>query len=693
MEAIGIDRSHVNTALDHSRHCATNGQRGRATNWLVLSLLLDQRKTLALLSRNGLIRASSYEYNAAVPRHLVQETLAHKTDLQLTGEARSFFEHHLELMTIAPSARSEFKKLLKTLREEPITLLRSCLVTLELLFIRDLFPQVGLSLPWYTEEQSKETLSEGFSLLWSHAQAHSRITETTATLWDTEGILKGRYYRFLTRAAALHKYAISEILIDAFGYSCKAHGNSTVAIHAPDAEMEKARVWGYICDRMRRLLLSQEADETGAVSLRQFGQKIHYLLSRAGMIHDVQQPMRRVRFEYPISQDVFGRLDDPGSYREELSEGIEMDYGLVTDDILDVTICDHLKLRDVRAVKRLAIVLSSCAATELIRWNRQPEVIVNSVVPIFHDSDSLDQVLGIVLQPESARAFRQMFSWPPADRKPEYLDVQYQPILKAGTEWHVPLSILGSSDLSRAALKLTGKRPGAGQSLLERRLVQAFEEAECCATSEIELRAGGKTHEIDVASLIDDMLLILECKDSLIPRSILEMRTSLDACKKASDQLDRIVATLTDETRIQRILSNMGADGSPVDHVITGIVSGNGIFSGMKFGRHLVVSPGHLLNFVHDGEIMISGHRIATRKPGRVNSRTIRTFFTGSYYRRAFAAMVPAIDEIELGGKRLQHHTYGLDAIELARRYGVALQPNELSSDGSSLDILSGRST
>ena len=693
IEALGIDSSRAASVLDYARQHANKGRKGRATNWLSLALLLDQKKTLARLSRNGLIRASSYDYDPTLPRHLAEETLVHARDLLLTAETQSFLRHHLELMTIAPSARDEFTKLLTTMRQEPLMFLRSCIVTLEVLFMRDVFPEIKLSLPWYAEEESKETLAEGFSLLWSNAQEHVGITEMTATLWDTDGVLKGRYYGFLTRAAALRKYEISEILIDAFGYSCTARGD-LVAIQAPDAEMEKAKVWGYICDGMRRRLSSQEADETGAVSLRQFGQNIHHLLRHAGMIHSVQGPMRRVRFEYPISQDVFGPLGDPGSFREELSERIEMDYGLATDDVLDFQICDHLKLRDVRAVKRLAFALASCMATELTQWQPQRDVIVNSVVPIFHDSDSLDRVLGIVLQPESARAFRQLFSWQFASDKPEYLDVQYQPVLKVGTEWHVPLSILGSSDLSRAALKLTRKRPGAGQGLLEQHLVQAFEEAHYVAKSEIKLRDGRKTScEIDVASLIGDTLLILECKDSLIPRSILEMRTSLDACEKAAHQLDRIRATLTDDNQVQLILSNMGADQSRVDHVVTAIVSGNGMFSGMNFGGHLVVSPGHLLNFVYSGEIVIMGHRISTREPGHATSRAMRSFFAGSYYQRAFAAMVRAVDEVELDGKRLRHHTYALDLVELCRRYGVELQPDELSSHRRSSDYSSGRSS
>ena len=62
LETLGISNDEVvpilKRSLDHARH----HQRGRAVNWLVTAFLLDQGKTLSWLKRNGLLRASNYDF-------------------------------------------------------------------------------------------------------------------------------------------------------------------------------------------------------------------------------------------------------------------------------------------------------------------------------------------------------------------------------------------------------------------------------------------------------------------------------------------------------------------------------------------------------------------------------------------------------------------------------------------------------
>ncbi len=635
-------------------------QKGRAANWLAVAFILDQQKTLVWLKREGLLRASKYQFDPAVPRFLVEGALAHADELVLTPDTRSLLTAALGLLTLAPAARAEFADLMALLRREPYTLLRSCLITLDLLFLRDGFRDLDFGLPWQLDPYTKEDLAEGFSLLWSHAHREIRITRRSAGLWDAQGIHYGRYLHILKRAAALREFSGSEILIEAFGYRCEIDGDGTAVVSPPTPEVEKGIRLGYIDGDMRRMRLMLEAGEVGAASLRDLGRRLHGAMMKNGLIRlvDADSPLPRVRFEFPVFPQFTEMIRDAGAALEELPgvvEAIEA-YGLTPADAQEYRVSEHLTIRDVQHAQRLAAITASCVATELFRRRDEPVVFVNSASPVYRSDEALDAFLGTVLDPRAARDFREVFRWPPASADaPGGFDVQYRPLLDAEHEWHVPMFILAFSNLTRAAFALTHRRPNADSDLLEAPLVQEFRDAGHLAVPKVKLRAGAMVvAEIDVAALVDDTLVILECKNSLLHCNVFELRTSRDRCVEAATQLDRA-------------------------RDVTGIVAGNRSFIGSRFGGHLVVSPGNLSNFIGQGEIHLGEHAARTRPAGRLTGDAIRGFFDGSFYDRIFAAMTPVARVAELAGRRLKHESYALDFIALGREFGVEIDPQEFA--------------
>ena len=686
LETLGIGNNAVVPILTRSLKHANHHQKGRAANWLVTAFLLDQGKTLDWLKRNGLLRASTYDFNGTMPRFLAQQILDHADGLELSDESRSFLFRNLNLLTIATGARDEFKALMELVRNEPLTLLRSCLATLNLMFMQDFFRDLDFDLQWYggrgNEQGFKENLAEGFSFLWSHAYHRFGITELTAGLWDTGGICRGRYFEILKRAAALRQFTAVEVLVNSFNYGCTKNENGVLTVSPPSPEVEKGIRLGYIDNEMQRNRLKIESEQLGAASIKELGQTLHSVMTKGGRIRLMDTPIARLRFEYPLIPELLKALSDVGYAKEELpgAEEVEEKYGLTPNDTMKYAVGTRLTLHDIRMVMRLSMVLATCVAVELSQRRDQHDIVANSAVTTLRNDDALDTLLGMVLKPEAAKEFRNLFRWPPnSDDLPSHFDIQYRPLLSTGHEWQLPMFIFCSSDLQRAAFMLTGKRPGAGTNLIENQLVRAFREAGHRAESGIKLHSGGDVvGEIDVAALIDDTLLILECKDPLLPCSMFELRTSLDHCEKAATQLDRNLVVLEQASQREFVLSRLGATGQSVNHVVTGIVAGNRLFTGWRVGAHLVTSPGNLTNFIRSGEISIMEKTARMREPGQLSGGATREFFEGKFYQRTFTAMIPVKEVTELGSKRLELNSYALELGELCRQFGIDLTPSEI---------------
>jgi hypothetical protein len=107
--------------------------------------------------------------------------------------------------------------------------------------------------------------------------------------------------------------------------------------------------------------------------------------------------------------------------------------------------------------------------------------------------------------------------------------------------------------------------------------------------------------------------------------------------------------------------------------VLIGIVVGNRLFIGSKFGDHLVVSPGHLSNFSADGKSHVGDQEGRMRPAGALTGAMIGEFLAGSFYERMFAAMVPFGREVTVADRRLKYESFALDMMALARAFGIEI--------------------
>ena len=70
-------------------------------------------------------------------------------------------------------------------------------------------------------------------------------------------------------------------------------------------------------------------------------------------------------------------------------------------------------------------------------------------------------------------------------------------------------------------------------------LVDAFSEHSANVQSQIKYRWSDVDGEIDLIALIDGQLFIMECKSSIVPCNVFEVRTSYDYILNGATQLDK----------------------------------------------------------------------------------------------------------------------------------------------------------
>jgi hypothetical protein len=262
--------------------------------------------------------------------------------------------------------------------------------------------------------------------------------------------------------------------------------------------------------------------------------------------------------------------------------------------------------------------------------------------------------------------------------KTAVFDLQYTPIMKVAGQYLVPIGVVANCNLMRNALQRSRFRfdSGAKMDPLGDRLVAAFQEAGVHAKAKVKVRHAGADAEADVLAVIDKHLFVLECKNSLHPCNIFELRQSYLYILKAAAQLDRFRQLFTDQQFRRSVSTVAQFDVTSCTSFTTCIVTGNRMFSGHREG-------GHAVRNVHELENVIVGGRLAlvpfAKDPADPESPEIRVrvhswkgenisasdlvnyIEKDSWHAPAFGAMYPHDEVMAFGRRSLRFKSFMLD--------------------------------
>jgi len=192
------------------------------------------------------------------------------------------------------------------------------------------------------------------------------------------------------------------------------------------------------------------------------------------------------------------------------------------------------------------------------------------------------------------------------------VDLQYRPILRGQQDCLTPLNTAGAINWYRnPGLHATQARYGFGGRGGGRRepLRPRYSGVSPHVRKGFQTTLNGRKIEIDVLARFGNYLFVFECKHSLLPCTLHELRTSYDHIKKAASQLTTVKELLAQKEVEAELYRRLGWALTPASAIITCIVSCNGMFPGLAIGGHPVRRWAELQNVIESGVISVGSVR------------------------------------------------------------------------------------
>lgn len=210
------DNASIAAALVTLNEAIRRNRQGRALSAArALLVLAGPVKAIERLKRDGILRASSFEFNSPAIDKLVADWVEHASVYGLPPTAVTYLTSTANLCRLAPAVRTLHLGLKSRLRLERIAILKCLLAEVDASFADPDPVDVG-----HGDERpaTREELAEAFSYLLGQFHAHVGLTEVQFALTDPDAGYDPRYRTLLGDALKICRYCEAEVLLEAFPY-------------------------------------------------------------------------------------------------------------------------------------------------------------------------------------------------------------------------------------------------------------------------------------------------------------------------------------------------------------------------------------------------------------------------------------------------------------------------------------------
>lgn len=659
---LGVLIDEITRNLGHNR-------TGRAANLLLLGLLLDQERFLKMIRVKGALRPSKYDLRGERIRCCTVALMEHAGQMGLSESSKEYLPSVHALSIVADGAR-ELRNHLRTSVRDGRTV-KSLLVALDMLFLLQHEPRRGDVPPTAWQYYSKEELAEGFSLAFYlyHSSGH-RVTEIElGSPVDPKVLTSDVYETLLAHGAILRAYHEWEFEVDTGSHHAHIEG-TTIVLRPTDERTEKATRLGYIQSEQMRLKAGLEHPPKDAVSLAAVAERLHAILKQNDLLRLVDEPVRRLVLELPNVPQLVAVLKDDAFFAEEVAylHYSGLSYLIAPEGLTTFVVRGTVTVRDLVKAARLVNLLRQVLRLEILALlAAEPETAAQSVLPVYH-RDQLLTLLSIAVDREKAEELLHFWEW----TGDGIFDLQYQPLLRAGHYYTIPMNVFADSDVIRNALQLARVRIHHQEDPSERALANAFVARGVPARHGVRYHHNGQDGEIDVLVVLDGIAFAFECKNSLLPTSPFEFRQMLAYLQRANEQLDRLKIFWQDPTFVRALRQSTGLDLVPGMPLVTCAVTANRMLSGSLFGSHPVRGLFELGSFLHLGGITLLGQSVRVVSGSEVSGADLRAYIEGdSLHARFLAAMVPYEATYMIGQVEVRRRSFVLSLPRIAEEFGL----------------------
>jgi len=599
-EVVKITRE-IKVALDRSQH-------SRALKWISLGLYLDQQSILKDSRRRGLFRASKYGYRSSNLAKLIREVIRNKGLLHLTDDSTQYFEDVATLLLVCPSLLRAHGKIVDVLRRKQKTVLKTVIALVDILFMQPHRADRTASAD-KAEFYSREDYAEALSFLIFTFNRLIGISDRHLNWIDWDGVSKGIYDGLLIAACKIRAFHEAEVLLDVFSYRATKTGPNSVVVWG-DPSLEKAIRLGYIQTDLQQTAAAWRNFDPGGDQAASFHDLTTGVYEKFGtqLVRRVEEPLPRYIMVLPGAPEFFSLFRGEGLFREEvvyLRDVSKSQYSTL-EQLLTFKVKGPLTLFDIVRVQRLVAFTSGIVGRYFEPLlDVQGELVLTSILPVCK-KEQLHDVLSHLVDKTCIESLEEMVVYQ-GDEEGMF-DIQYRPIIATEHYYMIPTNIFAMSNLVRSALYSQGKKvqTSLGDDPVQAILAKALRHRSENVAQGVKRKFAQGEVEVDVLAKLDDVLLVIECKNSFHPCGIHELRTSYDHLARAAEQLARSKAYFQDIDRQTNVFRELHWDDNPAKEVITCIVTGNRMFNGYTISGHPVRQVYELVNLILDGHIIVA---------------------------------------------------------------------------------------
>lgn len=666
---VTASKADVKAALESLGESLKRDKHHESIATILALLLWDADGAISRIRREGLLRASRYDYRSGAIRKAVEAALGLVPWVTLRPDRIVYLRSVLALLELAPEARRLRRSLVIRLKARRQVVQKTLLVLVNEAFSNGWRGNRAADTN-KLEHWSAEEMSQSVSYI---VHLMRKEVGTEPKLWQhvDELLVKpfeSTYAELLIDAARLNELFEVESLIDGMPYEVVLEGD-VLKVFSSDAMLEKSIRLGYIQSAIQEEIRAQivlshfEKTGQGVPTMARFIAEAF----QAGMGELVQlrmQPVERLVFMLILNERFFEPLSSSSYFAEEfaslLSIGIE---NFRPESAPSLRVSAKLSVVDVMKVQRLFSFVHAVFEEKLRGIEdkqRQNMLRMRSTLPLIRVED-LRKQLEFVLTTEQADEAIELLT---LAENESFVDLQYKPLIAVGGHFIVAPALLARSNLVRNIVTANNLRKVVlgSEDPMQEMVFQALKDAGFKVRENFEFDIAGK-RETDIVCWRDGFLFIFECKNSFHPCSAHETRTSYEHLRTAEDQLDIRLDWFKVKGNQERLLRWLDWDVPVTNEVHTGIITANRVFNGYTMGQHPVRQAHELINVVKRGEIRFSDDQTVNFWRGpQLHALDIVDYLKGgNIIQQQFAHMLPSERRIQIGRFVLSLQSYAMD--------------------------------
>lgn len=591
-----------------------NRRQDAAALLLAMAVCAGGNSLVADLRRQGLLRASRYDFRIGALREMVRLMDRLHDALGLEPRWRDYLASVDALHDLAADAKRLRHALLARLSKRRGRALKTFLVIANQAFAaRTRVPTDAemdeLSIARAQHGPSAEDIASAVSRVLTVAREAGGLHMTDFSYTDERALKADRatYLEDLHTAFRLDELCRAETLIDGLPYRARTRDN-LVIVRSIDPDLEKSVRLGYVQMDMQMLIRRVGIEEVWAkspppMSLTKLFEEIYApIISHFMQIKD--KPVRRITFGIPDMPGLFDPLAEERAFREDFLALLQLDVDDYEDlELEPFEVAPGVRSIDLFRTSRLFALVEFLYQRQLTSITDPAErerLALHSIIAVFRHEQLL-AFLSTVLPVETAE---KVISLLVLDDSREFVDLQYTPFLKVDGYYLLAPSVIAHANLVRNiafANGLNEKRLAGEADPMQSAVEQALRDAGFHVG--VEVKGTRKAGDTDLIAYRDGTLYLIECKNAYHPCNAHEMRNSYDHIRKAGEQLTLRQQMFADPAYRTKVWQALGWNVAAPTATRTLVLTANRVFTGSTIQGHPVRQAHEFINVIARGEI------------------------------------------------------------------------------------------